>query len=380
MLGLDERLAVIEQFTEQVLMSGYSREQTVKIVTAGLVGYENMKVTAEKSGCGLHKNAAEGAVERRRKKLIGKSSWFKSAPKSKTRETGPRRRKAGVTKPQTPVSVLFVSQTPLGALAGKLKELEIELTKLSGEKVKIVERSGSTIKQLLIKSNPWSSGNCGRSQCHPCKTGDGKQTCQQRNVLYETFCLACKEASESQTEGQERLKVALYVGESARTARERLNGAGGHLEDYRENRDKSHMFKHWQDCHSGEKRPEFGVKVIKSFTSCLMRQLWESVRIRRRSLEEGVQILNSKGEYSRCSLPRLVVEDSYKSDKKVEDPEKDLNESKDMKEEKKQTAAKSDTNTELEHSVGKFRRLETKTNRQKQKLTDIRKHFDRGHT
>ena len=74
------------------------------------------------------------------------------------------------------------------------------------------------------------------------------------------------------------------------------------------------------------------------------------------------------------------MEDSYKSDKKVEDPEKDLNESKDMKEEKKQTAAKTDTNTEPEHSVGKCRRLETKTNRQKKKLRDIRKHFDRGHT
>ena len=61
------------------------------------------------------------------------------------------------------------------------------------------------------------------------------------------------------------------------------------------------------------------------------------------------------------------MEDSYKSDKKVEDPKKDMNESKEMKEEKKQTVAKSDTNTEPEHSVGKHRRLETKTNRRKQK-------------
>ena len=74
--------------------------------------------------------------------------------------------------------------------------------------------------------------------------------------------------------------------------------------------------------------------------------------------EEGVQILNSKGEYSRCSLPRLVVEDSFKSDKKVEDSEKDLNERTEMKkEEEKQTTAKSDTKTEPEYSVGKCRRL-----------------------
>ena len=87
-----------------------------------------------------------------------------------------------------------------------------------------------------------------------------------------SFCLSCKETSERQTE---RVKMALYVGETARTARERLNGPSGHLEDYKKKREKSHMFKHWQECHSGERRPEFGVKVVRSFTSCLMRQLWD---------------------------------------------------------------------------------------------------------
>ena len=67
--------------------------------------------------------------------------------------------------------------------------------------------------------------------------------------------------------------------------------------------------------------------------------------------------MNSKEEYSRCNLPRLVVEDSFKSDKKVEDSEKDLNERTEMKEEEKQTTAKSDTYTEPEYSVGKCRRL-----------------------
>ena len=60
-----------------------------KIVTAGLLGYENIKLVAEKSGKGIHSSAAEGAVARRRKKLVGKSSWFKNPPKSNTRE-GPK--------------------------------------------------------------------------------------------------------------------------------------------------------------------------------------------------------------------------------------------------------------------------------------------------
>ena len=105
--------------------------------------------------------------------------------------------------------------------------------------------------------------------------------------------------------------MALYVGETARTPRERLNGPSELLEDYKKKRERSHMFKNWQECHNGERKPEFGVKVVRSFTSCLMRQLWECIRIRRRSQEEGVKILNSRGEFSRCSIPRLVIEDSY---------------------------------------------------------------------
>ena len=75
------------------------------------------------------------------------------------------------------------------------------------------------------------------------------------------------------------------------------------------------------------------------------------------------------------------MEDNFRNDKKVEDPEKVLSERFETKEEKKPTAAESDTNREPEHLVGKRRRLEeTKTNRQKQNITDIRKHFDRGLT
>ena len=49
-----------------------------------------------------------------------------------------------------------------------------------------------------------------------------------------------------------------------------------------------------------------------------------------------------------------------------------------MKEEKKPTKAKSDTGREPEHSRGKLRQLKTKTKGQKQNVTDIRNHFNRG--
>ena len=58
-------------------------------MTAGLVGYENMKIAAEEAGGSIHKGAAEGAVERRRKKLVGKATWFKGSSKQKTSPSNP---------------------------------------------------------------------------------------------------------------------------------------------------------------------------------------------------------------------------------------------------------------------------------------------------
>ncbi len=86
------------------------------------------------------------------------------------------------------------------------------------------------------------------------------------------------------------------------------------------------MTKHWLNCHRGEE-PKFEVKIIKTFTSCMVRQIWEAIRIRRRLLEQGrgdVRLLNSCSEYNRCSLPRLVVEDSFEKAASDEDTEKEV--------------------------------------------------------
>ena len=52
---------------------------------------------------------------------------------------------------------------------------------------------------------------------------------------------------------------------------------------------------------------DFKFKVIKTFTSALERQIFEAVRIKRRSEEEGIEIVNAVGVYNRCHLPRLTL-------------------------------------------------------------------------
>ena len=65
-----------------------------------------------------------------------------------------------------------------------------------------------------------------------------------------------------------------------------------------------------------EEEPKFTLRVVKSYRSALARQVGEAVRIRRRG-GEG-QILNSKAEYSRCVIPRLVL-DNIELEKMEED-------------------------------------------------------------
>ena len=135
------------------------------------------------------------------------------------------------------------------------------------------------------------------------------------------------------------------------------------------------MTKHWLDCHRGEEKPQFGVKIIRSFSSCMVRQLWECIRIRRRLKEQErgeVRLLNSRSEYSRGSLPRLTVEESYEKAENETDMKEVAGEPRVNAKEKESVKVRSDSGNEP--SLGKNRNLR-KTNGQTQNPADIRFHF-----
>ena len=69
--------------------------------------------------------------------------------------------------------------------------------------------------------------------------------------------------------------------------------------------------KHVTDVHQGELM-DFKMKVVRRHQTALFRQVHEAVRLHRISLVPEVQILNSKGEYNRCKLPRLQVAEEFK--------------------------------------------------------------------
>ena len=127
-----------------------------------------------------------------------------------------------------------------------------------------------------------------------CSKGAKPQNCRRRGVLYETWCLECMDGDNP---------LAKYVGETARSAKERF---AEHWEDARKKKSDSHIHKHWQNQHGGVET-EFCFKIVSFHNSALDRQISEAVRISRTG---GEKILNSRGEYNRCELVRIVAKET----------------------------------------------------------------------
>ena len=124
-------------------------------------------------------------------------------------------------------------------------------------------------------------------------------------MVYENVCLACKEGAKSgRRVVQKNLDVpSIYVGESSRSIKER---ADEHWQAFRTGDEGSHILKH-QTLNHQNKEPQFIMMVSSFHKSALERQVGEAVRIRRRGGQGAV--LNSKSEFNRCRIPRLVVEE-----------------------------------------------------------------------
>ena len=286
-----ERIKIIDEYSSQLGASGYSAAQTRRIITAGLTGYQGLVERVNKGETVIHRSAAEGFNARKRKKLLGPSNWFKTKQRVQE-QTKKKKVKSKSDEPEV-ITVMFVPQTPGGELCKRLQRAEERISKLTGEKVRMVERAGTTVRQLLHRSNHWSGGPCGRDKCLPCLNGNGKQDCKEKNIVYDITCGNC-EAKEQKT---------VYTGMTSRTAFERgkehISKLNGCAQD-------SALYKHTEEVHFGEE-VKFKMKTVKKHFSSLQRTLHEAVRIRRQSENPNIISLNSRGEFGFCSLSRLTI-------------------------------------------------------------------------
>ena len=122
--------------------------------------------------------------------------------------------------------------------------------------------------------------------------------------------------------GEKKVKEAkmkanrfIYVGETNRSLFER---GWEHLQDFTNLSVKSRMLKHAVEIHQGEDplAVQFGMKVVRYMNSAWDRQILESCEIQG---NRGHHILNSRSEFNRCALPRMMCKLGDKTFKKNEE-------------------------------------------------------------
>ena len=254
----------------------------------------------------LYRTAVESGASRMKKKILGKSTWFKGGKRSCSATQDGRKPTGGRMKHNEEIktrSVIFVEHTREGGLAKQLREQLMRIEPMMGFRLKVVERSGTQLKDMFSLTNVWGGTQCGREDCTTCNQGgDDIPDCTRRGIMYESICTKCNPGAKEPgpLKKPESEVPSIYVGESSRSIFER---AGEHWKAYEKRDTDSHIWKHHIVHHQGEGKPEMLFKVVGTFRSALSRQVAEAVRIRGR----GSSALNSKGEYDRCRIHRLTI-------------------------------------------------------------------------
>ena len=235
-----------------------------------------------------------------------KSNWFR----------GDKERTTTTTK---------VPTTPGGTLAKNMQTILASCPAPGRCRTKVLEGGGVTVKQNVVKSNPFPRPSCGRPDCILDRTREGGcgGNCFREGVGYSATCTRCRQAQQQdENEPPREITNYAYTGETARSlytrAKQHLNSYRSHLPGRKPI--ESWMWEHTASHHEGLMGPDNGAgdyqfRVQGVFDKPLYRQVDEAVRLGQIDahglvLEDAggqwggtVVSLNSRGEYFR---PRIM--------------------------------------------------------------------------
>ena len=176
--------------------------------------------------------------------------------------------------------MIFVPAT----LESSLKRSLDDDVKKSGLRIRIVEKSGLSVKRVLVlqRSDPFRKRTCEGECCFVCRTGV-RGPCDSFGVTYEIKCQTCDQK---------------YVGETARSA---FTRGKEHLDDMDRAVSQSMLRRHANDSHDGV-IPDYVMDVSGVYHgNAMLRQITESIKIRR----EGS--ITNKTEWNSLTLPQAAI-------------------------------------------------------------------------
>ena len=248
--------------------SGYGMEERIKVYKAAKRRYNEMVRKDATGETPMYRARDWNREERVKVKEQKKRTWYKGEKEESE-------------------AVFFVKATPEGKLAERCKKE----FKRAGLKVKVIERTGRSVKSSLVKSNPFKKPGCNKESCTVCRMDKGID-CKARGVHYQISC------------EDERCTDTKYEGETARSTGERFAEHLRLIRDKREEfRQKSVMYKHAWERHGGAV-PPMKFEILGRFPDDpAMRQATEAVSIRCNKPS-----LNNKMEWTNEPKPRSTKE------------------------------------------------------------------------
>ena len=254
----------LNNYMRKMQYSGYDKTFRYTVARSAINAYEKIRDQETLGIRPMHRPKGWKRVERMLEKEEEKKIWYK---------------RGGFD------SVLFVPATP----EGKLKRMYEEIVRGSGIRMKVVEKTGRTLKSQLQTSDPFRDPDCGREDCLVCTTF-GQGNCNTESVTYRIDC------------GSGDCEKDVYKGESAYNAYTRGGEHMGRLTARDEN--NSPLWRHCVDQHGGEMQT-FLMSVTGTYRNdAMLRQVTEAVQINNMDVDRR---MNDRAEWNMTRIPRTVI-------------------------------------------------------------------------
>ena len=255
----EERSKKVQEYLLRLQHSGYNKAERHRIYVKAKRKYDTMKENAKNGTCPMYRSKFWKQNERRKQKIEKMKTWYS--------DNG------------TFESVFFVNYTERSELAKECQKIinDIEL------KIKVVEKTGRTLKQELVRSNPFEKRKC-QKKCSICEDHT-KVNCKMREVSYEIIC---------DGKHEDKTEEIKYGGETSRSIGERFDE---HQDDIQKKKSNTPIYQHFLEEHNGIPQP-ISLKIIKRCPAdAMIRQATEAVYIR-----ENDPILNRKAEFGNMDI------------------------------------------------------------------------------
>ena len=239
LVGNEERNHHIQYFMHRLQFSGYSKSERILIYKRTRSRFQQYEEKVRLGEIPAYRSKFWNLHTRREEKRMKQANWYKKGGYQAT---------------------FFVDASPKGELAQKCQSL-LRSCQLP---IKVIEKRGKSVKEELVKSDPFKCDRCSDENCPICVLDSGIN-CKARDVVYQHKC------SEFETCN------GMYIGETSSSIKERTHE---HIQNCKYKSKNSAHFGHNTAKHNGVEQ-KLEIKIIRRCQNDpMLRQCMEALVIK----------------------------------------------------------------------------------------------------